>query len=336
MEKSFILQQRATGNETDPILGCLCWWTIRNQIIDHATLKEIVEAENLDQYLPKPIRPCGAFRRATRMVQKDLQPVDEAVSKDDESIFVREVDCSETHIFRKLVTEIRDKAAKELSYQQTADITFNKVTQDIDITGADAGTKNRILQNYELLNGRHNGERLRVLVKNIMDSTSPTLIRPSGSVYFIPACHRSKVEKLERIVQQINMKGTIKDQTLTFEHIGVLDSEKHREMVLKHFETQTVGQVNSFMAEATQVLKDNRWIKPGVAARFMESVQRSRQAVKTYEDMLEKDLFLCREKVAVAQQQALDILARVKDESDLVFTRENQVYSDAMPAAVNA
>ncbi|MFH1147485.1 MAG: DUF6744 family protein [Pseudomonadota bacterium] len=262
--------------------------------------------------------------------------MDEAESKDDESIFVREVDCSETHIFRKLVTEIRDKAAKELSYQQTADITFNKTTQDIDIAGADTNTKNRILQNYDLLNGRHNGERLRVLVKNIMDSTSPTLIRPSGSVYFVPACHRSKVEKLERIVQQINIKGTVQDQTLTFEHIGVLDSEKHREMVLKHFETQTDGQINAFMAEATQVLKENRSIRPGVAARFMESVQRARKAVKTYEDMLEKDLFLCREKVAIAQQQALDILARVKDESDLIFSRDDQMLPDVIPAAVNA
>jgi len=314
-EKEYILQQRAVADSSDATLGALCWWTIRNQVIDHATLEEIVKAEALEPFLPKPIRPCGAFRRATKMVQKDTQPTGEAEQMThEESILVREVDCTDTHIHRKLVTEVRNRNARELFYRPSTHIAFDKLNQVIEFTGdeGDSETRQHIRDNYALLNGRHNGERLRVLVKNVVDSTHPTLIRPSGSVYFIPAAYQATMEKLERIIHRVNEKGLFPDRESTLEYMYVLDSEKHRQIVWEHFEHQTIGQVEAYLKEAAEVLVKES-IKATTAAAFIERVNHIKDGVRTYETSLEKELLLCREKLRFAERQAMEILARATE-----------------------
>ncbi len=311
--KEYILKQKAAAESSEAVIGALCWWTIRNQVIEHTTLEEIVREEGLEEYLPNPIRPCGAFRRATRMLQKDTQPAGDADSlKNEECVLVREVDCTDSHIYRKLVTEIRDRDNKELCYEQDTNVIFDKARQAIEITGADQQRKELILNNYTLLNGRYNGERLRVLVKNVIDSTHPTLIRPSGSVYFIPSAHQHKMEKLERVIRQINEKGLLPGRDSTFEYIYVVDSERHREMVWQRFEHQTIGQVNAFMQEAAEALKKSA-IKASTAAAYMQRINHVKEAIKEYEQFLERDLVLCKEKLRLAERQAIEILTRVHE-----------------------
>ena len=59
-------QQRiadAGGNR----LGSLLWWSLNDNRIDEATLCGIAQRHGLsEKYLPRPIKPTQAFRRAWR------------------------------------------------------------------------------------------------------------------------------------------------------------------------------------------------------------------------------------------------------------------------------
>jgi hypothetical protein len=77
----------------------------------------------------------------------------------------------------------------------------------------------------------------------IIKSMSPTLVRPSGAVYFIPYAHADMVQKMEILSKELAAYG-ITDYESAFESIPLIDADKTRALVEVRFEEQNTRDVD--------------------------------------------------------------------------------------------
>ena len=299
------------------VLGRILWYTISDCKVSFDQLKTAFNNAGIDEkYLPKPISPRDAFRRATKVAEaKRLKLDDERYL----NLLVREVKMADDEIVRQLVREVVDSKNVRLEYLPVANM---KLVNDTDFI------TEPIIPRYEFYNDEdialmkvanefdrckdnYNGRHVRELVQNILAGCDPVAVRPSGGVYFIPEAHSSTVQGLSEMIRELSQYSIDAERSRLYS-VPVIDAQEHRIMVAESLEDQVKNNSQSLIAEMANILKTGRNITQKTAEQYIQKVKQLKTMVAKYEDMLNTEILNVQECINIALEQAKKLMENVE------------------------
>jgi hypothetical protein len=283
----------------------LCWYTIPEAIsVSRSDLEREFRKVGLrEDWLPRPIRPSDAFRRASALLErKNIEVVKDQIYA---NVLVREVSSNREEIERHLIWETVDSEQKRLAYRKVATLRLDKgsdaVSMEMElaapaevISGCDGFSESfsHCLENYD-------GNGVRKCVGEIVHQLMATAVRPSGAVYFVP---EKKAEDLAR------MGSLIKDLGADYFEVPLVDAQDTREMVVKNFIHQTTQMIESL----AEVLKDPKATKGKYLAALDQSKYLTEQ-VKEYRELLQVNMADLEGRISLLSLQALSLVDKAQE-----------------------
>jgi hypothetical protein len=222
---------------------------------------------------------------------------------------------TDDEIIKSIVKEVRDASKKALTSEDYAEIGrvhFDKDTENVryyDLQPDSQPITTQIKQLYETYCSYLTGKQIRVMFHEIIKSMSPTLVRPSGAVYFIPHIHAEMVQKMEVLSKELAAYG-ITDYESAFESIPLIDADKTRALVEVRFEEQNTREVDRTLVELSKLLQGTDTTTK-TAAKYVEMVKASKETISRYEGLLNKEMSIARMKVEVLDQQVRKLVEKV-------------------------
>lgn len=297
------------------VMGHLIWYTICDVRVTREDLEATIKAAGLDaQHAPKPISARDAFRRAsTRAEVKGQQlPNDRSLN-----ILVREVKQDKDEIVRHLVREVVDSRNVRLEYDEAARLTLKGDGLTVDpLAGWDtevSGVVAKIEADFAVDKDHYTGEHVRGVVSDILASTKPVAVRPSGGVYFARLAHEPTLRGLQAFVAAMDPYHTNGRRSRVY-LVPVVDAVEQRQMVAESLEDQVAAEGKSLVHEMDRAIKGARKITPALAQQFIGRAKGLAGMVKEYETALETDITTAQATLDIVMQQAMQVLECVEDE----------------------
>jgi hypothetical protein len=301
----------AHGGEKVPILGHLIWFSVKESRIEPEELRRLFAQVGIPtEFIPEDISPINAFKRATSELSEEIEvPLDQNRT----AVFlVRLTAKSDTEIVKSIIKEVRDQNDKRLSYEEVGRVHFDKDTKDVRYYATQPDSQpvlDQIKQLYETYGRYITGKQIRAIFHDIIESMSPTQVRPSGAVYFIPHQYADMVQKMEVLSKELIPYG-ITDFSSAFESIPLIDADKTRSLVELRFEEQNTRDVDKTLVELTKLLQGTD-ATTRTGARYIEMVKKAKENIARYESMLDKEMSISRMKVEVLDQQVQKLLEKI-------------------------
>jgi hypothetical protein len=297
----------------------LLWFTISDVKISREQLEQIFTDIGIpEKYLPNPISPRDAFRRATKMIEFKREPK-EGEQQTYTNILVREVSSNRERIIRQIVREVVDSKNVTLSYDPIAQLTLRNetlearyLTHSSNITDYEIDIIDSIPDLYENAKENYNGKNVRDIIKNILYECNPVSVRPSGGVYFVPYKYTDTVENLKTFARELANFSITETRTQMFS-VPVIDTQEQRDMVEDSLENQVISGSISLINEMKELVSQgNRRITQYLAEQYIDKVKALKNLVTEYEDMLESQAIKARENLNLAMAQAMKLLEEVE------------------------
>jgi hypothetical protein len=312
-DKVFATADQAVGHggEKVPILGYLIWYSIKESRIKIEDMRNLFAQIKIPtDFLPEEPSRINAFKRATTELSEEVE-VD--LGQGMTAVYmIRLTAKSDDEIVKSLIKEVRDASNKKLSYEEIGKVHFDKDTEDVryyDLKPDSQPIITQIKQIYETYCIYLTGKQIRVMIHEIIKSMSPTLVRPSGAVYFIPYVHAEMVQKMEVLSKELSAYG-ITDYESDFESIPLIDANKTRALVEVRFEEQNTRDVDRTLVELSKLLQGTDTTTK-TAAKYVEQVRASKEIITKYEGLLNKEMSIARMKVEVLDQQVQKLVEKV-------------------------
>lgn len=308
-----VVAMQGTSFEVKKVrLGDLFWYSVSEDIeIDRDTLVKMFDDLGIDHgFLPNAIRQCDAFKRATSALQENRIEITEDGSQF-ANLMIRDVR-TRGDIVRHLVQEIVDQENVQLGYEEVASYGFSADTGIINykflqhpvvsevLEGKIRNTRDILEQLYPKFCNVYNGRHIREVVKNILDSSNPTAVRPSGALYFIPYFHNDTLDKLEKL---LDLLSETTDRTVECHTIELYNADKHKVMLAGKVTTQMDEKVEELIEKIASSLAGSRGIKPVVAETFYTEYRQMLKFTGEYEELLEQKLVEARSKLDILKEQ---------------------------------
>lgn len=297
MSVASVLANKIAVEGAERPLGRLCWYTVPEGVrVDQLELTTAFNVAGVDpRYLPQPIRPVDAFRRATSDAERQRLPVP-AEKGVFVNFLVREVARDKDSVTRQVVRETVDGNMKRLSYAVVAELSLDRESGGMEThTWLASPELADVLEQagwlYEQYRNCYSGDHVRRLIRTILHSMSPTAVRPSGGVYFVPEGYGDELAALSRLATLLNCE---------FFTVPLVDADDVRQMVHDKFADQVQEAVRSM----TKVLREGNPSSKEVA-NLLDSAKGLLDQVREYEQLLERSLSYLRRDVEVVQTQML-------------------------------
>lgn len=300
--------------EDTRFLGQLVWYTVTDLEITRMELERIFANVGLDQnHLPNEIKPVDAFRRATSAVEAKRLPhaKDQFIN-----LLVREVCANDSEVVRHLVREVVDSNNVRLHYQEVATFSLSRADGKMKVfpwppaTEAERAACAEAQTFYEKFRNSYNGRHLREVVHDILETTGPVAVRPSGGVYFVPQQHERTVEQLKALVERLANYGTTGQRSKLYT-VPVIDLVEQRKMVEESLVDQVSKESHAIIAEATEILKSGKTVTTVLARTLAERTRKLAGLTAQYEELLEQELTTVRSTLELARMQATALLGKV-------------------------
>ena len=315
-DKVFATADQAVGHggEKVPILGHLIWYSVKESRIRTSDLRKLFAQVKIPMdFMPEEPSKINAFKRATTELSEETE-VD--IGEGKHAVYmVRLAAKTDDEIVKSIVKEVRDASKKALTSEDYAEIGrvhFDKDTENVryyDLQPDSQPITTQIKQLYETYCSYLTGKQIRVMFHEIIKSMSPTLVRPSGAVYFIPYVHAEMVQKMEVLSKELAAYG-ITDYESAFESIPLIDADKTRALVEVRFEEQNTRDVDRTLVELSKLLQGTDTTTK-TAAKYVEQVRASKEIITKYEGLLNKEMSIARMKVEVLDQQVQKLVEKV-------------------------
>ncbi|MDD3906519.1 MAG: hypothetical protein PHS46_08385 [Candidatus Omnitrophica bacterium] len=301
-----------------PLLGNIVWWSVRDFRISHEDLEKAFDKVGFDKawMLKEPSR-AHAFRAATGILKSS------GVTENGHgfSIMVRDLGNDGESAIRKVIREERDTSNRVLEYQEVGELCFNVKSENMysKLNPKYAGVAEyeaimeKAKSEFDTLCSYHMGRKVRVMVHDLIMSLGPTVMRPSGAVYFVPRQHNEIVEKLEKLIPMIDKMAILHSDydASVFESIAMMDSEKHRKSLYEKFKSQTAEELGAAAKELADLLKGEEKVTKSVAMKHINRVKELKAAVANYEELLSRDLNAAKSKMDLVNKQAVKLLDKI-------------------------
>ncbi len=310
------------GGEKVPILGHLIWYSVKESRIKIEDMRKLFAQIGLPtDFLPEEPSNINAYKRATTELSEEVEV---KLDQNRTAVYmVRLTAKSNEEIVKSIIKEVRDAGDKRLSYEEIGRVHFDKDTEDIryyDLQPDSQPIITQIKQLYETYRTYLTGKQIRAMFHEIIQSMSPTLVRPSGAVYFIPYVHADIVQKMEVLSKELAGFG-ITDFQSAFESIPLIDADKTRALVELRFEEQNTRDVDKTLVELAMLLQGSD-ATARTAAQYVEQVKKSKETIAKYEGLLNKEMSIARMKVEVLDQQVQKLVDKVA---------QQQIVSESKP-----
>lgn len=284
------------------VLGHLLWFTIYESL--SVTMDDLVAAFQAagvpSDFLPRKVKPCDAFRRATSAVEKRrmmgrsggqyrnllVAEVRSDGKEIERQLVLQEVDADDREVFH-------DVAARVILERDSGTLRVERLVSEPEVEAALA----RVEENYRQALTRFTARHIRDILHRMLYAVKATEVRPSGGVYFVPVRYESDVQAMR------NLLRTLKQE---FFAVPLVDSADSRDMVAEKFRQQ----VSEILAQFAVLLSDQE-VKKG---ELMSALSRARDlfsAVEEYQALLEADLRDLLARVDLAKRQVLVALQRM-------------------------
>ena len=298
-------------------LGRILWFTISDCRINYSQLETAFNNAGIDEkYLPKPISPRDAFRRATKIAEAKRVKLDNDRYL---NLLVREVKMSDDEIVRQLVREVVDSKNVRLEYLPAANMKLvndtDFITEPIvprhDLYNDEDIALLKVENEFDRCKDNYNGRHVRELVQNILNGCRPVAVRPSGGVYFVPEEFADTVQALSNMIRELSQYSIDVERSRMY-HVPVIDVQEHRVMVAESLEDQVKSNSQSLISEMANILKSGRNITMKTAEQYIQKVKSLKKMVAEYEDMLNTEILNVQECMNIALEQAKKLLENVE------------------------
>lgn len=316
------------GGNADNILGNLVWFSVSDLEILRDDLVKMANNVGLpEKFVPAPIRPSDAFRRATSEVGGVLKASDEVT----EVLMVREVLSDETRVVRHLIREKRDKKNVRLSYEQIGIIEFERQWGTVSITALIDEAK-PALNKAKILYGKYRdyfvGDHLRKMIKSVLNECQAVNVRPTGGVYFAPKEYEPTIKALNYLVKMLP------GNSIEMHFVPLVDSIEQKTMLEEKLRSHVLTQVSqlgsmlggnaemlgvkktlkSLASEFAATLREQKVVSKATANNAIYQLQELKQQVTEYESLLETNLGEVRGTLDILRKQVRVMLDRVNVE----------------------
>jgi len=315
-------------DNTNNILGNLLWFTVSDLEVLRTDLVKLVQHSGVpEKYIPAPIRPTDAFRRAT----SEVGGVINSVGDETTVLMVREVLSDEESVVRHMILEIRDKKNIRLSYNQVGTIIFDRRTETMITSASDnsaqiAAVKAKML--FDRYRDYYGADHIRRMVKTVLDDCQAVGVRPSGGVYFVPRQYESTARALSSLIK------TLPGNTVELHLVPLMDATEQREMIedkLRNHVLSQVSQIGSMLGgdasvlgvkktlkslsvEFASVLREQPSVSKVTASNAIHQLQGLKAQIGEYEGLLETNLGEVRSTLDVLRRQVRTMLDRQSTE----------------------
>jgi hypothetical protein len=302
-------------------LGSLVWFTISDCRVVRDDLAAAFDEAGIDQkYLPKPISPRDAFRRATKRIEMKEIPIGDASEEKFLNLLIRDVRQNKDVIVRHVVREIRDRQNTRLQHLAVADLRLTEqgkysalgMQPLATLLKEEAAAIDAFMVDYDIEQENYNGRTVRDIIWSVLRDCDPVNVRPSGGVYFTPEEHREKIDSLKRLVSILSKHNTNGHKSSLWS-IPVINADEQKEMLQESLEDQVREDSQVLVKEMVDLLGDSakRKVTKALAQQYIERVQRLGNLVDKYEQTLQYEAVSAKSNYELAMQQAVTLLAKV-------------------------
>ncbi|MFS0783461.1 DUF6744 family protein [Bacillus sp. 1P06AnD] len=206
--KEFLEGMSAVPNDQySSIIGYLTWYSVGDDLYNREDLrKNMLQNEVEEHYLPNPIRSADAFRRATKAIETKRFR-EEETAEEYRNYIIRDVVSTRNKIQRNIVVETVNQKGERLDYDpEGAKLYFDKKSDmfTFDAINPMAEELAEEAQRYfKCFLTHHNGASVRACVVNYLNELSPTPVRPSGGVYFVPIQYAASLRNIVHFVMDL-------------------------------------------------------------------------------------------------------------------------------------
>ncbi|GIO42234.1 DUF6744 family protein [Paenibacillus apis] len=289
----------AVPSSKDNAIGFLTWNSLSSMLITPDELKQKLVDSGLGAgWMPKDIRSPDAFRRATS--EKFKREVSPGVY---ENYMFREVASTSTFVQRNLVCETKDTKGRRLKYvPDVGALVLDRKTETVEtsyISSMAQQLVNNAALQFEIYRNNYGSTTLRTLITSVLKSMSPTPVRPSGGVYFIPAQFEGNLDALVQFVVSLE-KGEA-------EKVPVMNTMDMKNMVTRKLLDHLRGTLAACENGVANQLKKNE------LKAILEDAKVIVSNVKDYEAIVTGDLQEMEEYVALIREKVASALTNMAD-----------------------
>lgn len=313
------------GGQTDNVLGNLVWFSVSDmEILRDDLVKLALNVGLPERYVPSPIRPSDAFRRATSEVSGILRAGEDIT----EVLMVREVLSSEERVVRHLIKESRDKKNIRLNYEQIGVVEYERQWGTVSTTSFTDEAKPALVK-AEALYGKYRdyfvGDHLRKMIKTVLGECQAVGVRPAGAVYFTPQVYENTVKAMNSLVKMLP------GNAIEMHYLPVINADEQKQMLEEKLKSHVLTQVSqigsmlggnsevlsvtktlkSLASEFAATLRDQKVVSKAMANNAIYQLQGLKEQVGEYENLLETNLGEVRSTIDVLRKQVRIMLDRV-------------------------
>jgi len=299
--KNNILDGKAASvntNSEENVLGYLFWYSLSDGLYNREDLrKKLVNNFLKENFLPNPIRKRDAFRRATKAIERKRVENEEVHSEQYENFIVRNVKSKGDLLQRNIVRESVDQKGQRLQYVSDAAKMYYDANQDHFYFQASDEQTEELAEEaeklFELYSDNHNGQSVRMSVLSILKTLSPTPVRPSGGVYFIPKQYSNTLTNLKGFITEVGGESYM---------LPVVNDEEGQTMIadkLKQHLEKTLSDCHFALSGE----EDGKTVQKGQAIGILNEARRVVSDYKDYRELVQNQVSDMENYINLIQQQ---------------------------------
>lgn len=295
-----------------PVLGRFFWTTIGKMLVPIEDLGRLFDELRIPrEYFPKPPRAIDCFKIATKEQEsneylvEDEETIDKGVKKKN----------SRCRLFVSRVHDVKTESLPIIGKWVFKDDTISQVTVDEDKRDAFLPASQKVDARYTQLKTSFTDKDIRDMLRVAINKMHPTMMRPSGAVYFVLEENRDLLTKFSNLITMLNEKYGTSEYISELTTIPILDTKKMRELVTFKFTGECLGKIEEMLPAIVEILKDeSKEIVPSQYKNYIDTLNYIKESKEKYAQVLG---FLTEKvdvQLQILEQQLLQLAERVKHE----------------------
>lgn len=291
-----------------PVCGHLIWYTVSDLSVTRDQLREhFRQAGVSEEWLPPPVRPIDAYRKATGQTQRTVEPGEAEVRQTgvvERRYRFEEVLADSRRVIRHLVRVDVDARAVELRMAELAGVIFDRGSGGLQVQVLDSDpVAGELLDEVESRFRHHrqhyDADAIRRTLGRMLAAMDPTLFKDSGGFWFVPQKHAGELLGFRRLLEALGLRyGTM----------PVVDTEDARQLVREMFEHQVLGVVQRLASLLRRPVEE---LQKSDVVSGLEVARDLVRQVREYEQVLRQDLEDLALQAGLVQQQVAELVERV-------------------------
>lgn len=298
-----------SNKDIDPqlLLGYLAFYSLGDIKITEADLESLFVSNKLDTKYIRKIAKADAFRRASSSVKRTLEiSYNGAMVK--AMIEVNELRSDATGIVKLMGRKLVDEKNETLDYAVIGRMEFERATNQMTvIPNVNFGGEypyDKILEdalnNYKDWTVYHTKDTVRNLVNNVVKTFQPIGLMSSGLCKFLPKTYKDDMFALRSLVKDLS--GFSQSDPNEFELIPVIDTDEQRDLISKSANDDMKNELNSFVAELTDVIKNKQVIPKRTATTYANKFRELQNKATEYESLVGTYMTILKQQITQAME----------------------------------